>query len=106
MSYDRSKMSSIFNDSRQEENRYQVYVNDISWNPEQIQTYQARASRNAHDYKSLPASLTFDVPATVVAQAEKNSKNTLEDIIEQFIYNSLTRKFMHEVYSCQIWILW
>ncbi len=106
MSYDQSRLLNNIDDSQLEENKYQVYVNDISWNPNQIQSYQARASKNVHDYKSLPKSLTFDVPATVVAQADKNSKNTIEDIIEQFIYSSLTRKFLHEVYSCQIWILW
>ena len=106
MSYDQNELLNNVDGSQLEENKYQVYVNDISWNPNQIQSYQARASKNVYDYKSLPKSLTFDVPATIIAQADKNKKNTIEDIIEQFIYSSLTRKFLHEVYSCQIWILW
>lgn len=106
MSYDQNELPNSVDGSQLEENKYQVYVNDISWNPNQIQSYQVRASKNVYDYKSLPKSLTFDVPATIIAQANKNNKNTIEDIIEQFIYSSLTRKFLHEVYSCQIWILW
>ena len=106
MSYDQNELLNGVDGSQLEENKYQVYVNDISWNPNQIQSYQARVSKNVYDYKSLPKSLTFDVPATIIAQADKNKKNTIEDIIEQFIYASLTRKFLHEVYSCQIWILW
>ena len=82
---------------------YQVYVNDISWSEKPISSnYQGKKD---HRYQGpLPRQLTFDIPANVIEQANKNPKNTY-DIIETFICNTLTRKFMHEVWNCQIWIL-
>ena len=83
--------------------QYQVYVNDISWSKEQISSnYQ---SKRDHRFQgNLPRQLTFDIPANVIEQTEKNPKDA-NDIIETFICNALTRKFMHEVLNCQIWIL-
>ena len=83
--------------------QYQVYVNDISWSNEQISSnYQ---SKRDHRFQgNLPSQLTFDIPVNVIEQTEKNPKDA-DDIIETFIYNALTRKFMHEVLNCQIWIM-
>ncbi len=81
----------------------QVYVNDISWSEHQISaSYQSK-----RDYRfsgSLPKQLSFDIPANVMEQIEKNPSSE-HDIVETFVCNALTRKFMHEVMSCQIWIL-
>ncbi len=83
--------------------QYQVYVNDISWSKEQISSnYQSK--KDHHFQGNLPRQLTFDIPANVIEQTEKNPKDA-NDIIETFICNALTRKFMHEVLNCQIWIL-
>ena len=83
--------------------QYQVYVNDISWSNEQISSsYQ---NKKDHWFQgNLPSQLTFDIPFNVIEQTEKNPKDA-NDIIESFICNALTRKFMHEVRNCQIWIL-
>lgn len=81
----------------------QVYVNDITWNSKTTSSYQSRRDKNA-EVETLPSQLVFDIPATVMDQVRKDPKNE-HDIIEQFIYNTLTRKYMHEVWHCQIWIL-
>ena len=83
--------------------QYQVYVNDISWSDKQlISNYQGKKDHKF--YGELPRQLTFDIPNTVIEQTKKNTADTY-DIIETFIYNALTRKFMHEVLGCQIWLL-
>lgn len=81
--------------------QYQVYVNDISWNANPVSfNYQKKREYSG----TLPKQLTFDVPLNVIEQLKKNPENQ-NDIIESFIYSVLTRKFMHEVLHCQIWIL-
>lgn len=86
-----------------ESSQYQVYVNDISWSSKPISiNYQGKKD---HRFQGpLPKQLAFDIPANVIEQTKKNLKDT-NDIIETFICNTLTRKFMHEVLHCQIWIL-
>lgn len=91
-------------DDFQHQEKFQVYINDISWNPKQISSYQGKKDQKSY-YGSLPNQMSFDVPENVIEQATKNPKNEY-DIVETFIYNALTRKFGHEVYSCQIWIFW
>lgn len=81
----------------------QVYVNDITWNSKTTSNYQSRRDKNA-EIEQLPKQLTFDIPSTVMDQIKKDPNNE-HDIIEQFIYNTLTRKYMHEVWHCQVWIL-
>lgn len=83
-------------------NKFQVYLNDITWNPKQTSSYQVKKDKT--NYGALPRQMTFDIPETVLEQARKDPKN-FNDVIESFIYNTLTRKFMHEVYCCQIWLL-
>ena len=83
--------------------QYQVYVNDISWSTKPIfANYQGKKEHKLQGV--LPQQLTFDIPANVIEQTKKNPKD-MNDIIETFICNTLTRKFMHEVWHCQIWIL-
>lgn len=82
---------------------YQVYVNDINWSEKPISSnYQGKKDHRFQGF--LPKELTFDIPANVIEQTVKNPKDA-NDIIETFIYNTLTRKFMHEVMNCQIWLL-
>lgn len=76
---------------------YQVLVCNIKWN---------KSSKNiAKKFKNieLPDQMSFDIPDSVLAQANK-AKNSFNDIIESFIYNVLYRKFGHEVNTCQIWL--
>ena len=82
--------------------QYQVFVNDLVWADHPIQNYQVK--RSYQSYGELPRQIVFDIPANVIEQANKNSK-TFDDVIESFICNALSRKFMHEVYGCQIWLL-
>lgn len=99
--------------SDQNSGKFQVYINDISWNPKPIaSSYQrgrggdqrSKNSSSQSGEEELLKQMLFDIPDGVVAQASKNP-NAFNDIIETFVCNALTRKFMHEVYHCQIWIL-
>lgn len=81
-----------------EQNGYQVIVCNIHW------------SNSASSYKTknnakneLPSQVTVTLPENVLNQANKN-KTQFNDIVEQFIYNMLTRKFNCEVSNCQIWL--
>lgn len=103
MPYMKKMISEIDDDLVEKTLSNQVYVNDITWSSKSTASYQSRREKNI-DVESLPRQLTFDIPATVMEQVKKDSKNE-HDIIEQFIYNTLTRKYMHEVWHCQIWIL-
>ena len=82
--------------------QYQVFVNDIAWSDKPLSSYQ---SKRVHQSGGpLPRQITFDIPANVIEQAKRDPKST-NDVIESFICNTLTRKFMCEVYGCQIWLL-
>ena len=81
-----------------EESRYQVFCCNIHWDS------KARSSQAKRESKEdLPIQMSIDIPEAVLAQANK-SKNSFNDIIEQFCYNLLTRKFGYEVINCQIWL--
>lgn len=60
-------------------------------------------SRMSKKYGELPEQMTIDVPAAVLQQANKN-KSSFNDIIEQFTYNLMTKKFGCELRYCQIWL--
>lgn len=92
-------------DNFQYQEKFQVYINDISWDPKQISSYQGKKSQRSYYGFSLPRQLSFDIPENVIEQTIKNPKITY-DVVESFCYNALSRKFGHEVYSCQIWVLW
>ncbi len=74
---------------------YQIIVCNIHWD---INTASHRTV-----IAELPEQLALDVPENVLNQAKKKS-NDFNDVIEQFAYNLLTRKFMCEVCSCQVWL--
>ena len=74
---------------------YQILVCNIHWNTE-------TASRKTV-ISELPQQLALDVPENVLNQAQKKS-NDFNDVIEQFAYNLLSRKFACEVGSCQVWL--
>lgn len=75
---------------------YQVLVCNIAWSSK-------RNSRTKNSNEELPNQLSLDIPTAVLSQAKK-SKNEFNDIIEQFIYNLLHRKFGRIANRCQIWL--
>ena len=77
------------------ENTYQVLVCHMHW--------AQSTSRMSKKYGELPEQMTIDVPAAVLQQANKN-KSSFNDIIEQFTYNLMTKKFGCELRHCQIWL--
>lgn len=74
---------------------YQVLVTEITWNENNIKGYQKQT------YDPLPSQFNIDLPKQLAAQEKLQS---FKDNVEAFVYNLLTRKFGHEVYSCQIWL--
>lgn len=77
---------------------YQVMITAISWSPNTIKQFKSK-----YDAKQkLPDSMTFDIPTNVLQQAK--ASGSFNDTIESYLCNSLTRKFGHEVYGCQIWL--
>lgn len=78
-------------------NEYQVIVANIFWN------HKSRTSSKKVNGNELPAQMSLNIPDQVLNQARKASNN-FNDIIEQFCYNLLSRKYGKEVTSCQIWL--
>ncbi len=78
------------------ENTYQVLVCHMHW-------ASSPTRANKKNGLELPEQMTIDVPAAVLQQANKN-KSCFNDIIEQFTYNLMTKKFGYELRHCQIWL--
>lgn len=76
---------------------YQVIVANIFWN------HKSRTNSKKDNGTELPAQMSLTIPDQVLQQARK-VKNNFNDIIEQFCYNLLSRKYGKEVTSCQIWL--
>lgn len=49
----------------------------------------------------LPEYFVLDIPSRI---REHEGKPDYEDLVESFVYNTLSKKFQTEVASCQIWI--
>jgi len=77
---------------------YQSLITGITWNENSTRAYASKK-----DNIELPTQFTLDLPENVLNQANKKD-NDFNDVIESFVYNFLTRKFNHEVYSCSIWL--
>lgn len=77
---------------------YQVLVCNIAWNKKATTTLAKKTSPD-----ELPDQMSFDVPRTVLAQASKPGV-MFEDVIEQFVYNLLYKKFGYIANRCQIWL--
>lgn len=80
--------------------QFQVIVCNIHWST------SSSSYKNKNSVKTeLPDQTTMTIPESVLNQANKTKSQTaFNDIIEQFIYNLLTRKFNCEVANCQIWL--
>ena len=83
---------------------YQVLVTGITWNPKKVQAhpYKGVIVRD-YDIDQLPGQFAIDLPENVLNQAARNV-GSFEDVIETFVYNFLTHKYGHEVYSCSVWL--
>lgn len=77
---------------------YQILVCNIKYGAK----VHNGAAKKAHQ-SDLPEQISIDIPETVLQQANKNKAN-FNDIVEQFVYNLLYRKFSREVNYCQIWL--
>ena len=88
----------IIIDDNTQNDKYQIIITGLSWKENSTRSYVSKK-----DNEELPTQFTLDLPENVLAQANKK-ENNFKDIIETFVYNFLTRKFSHEVYSCSIWL--
>ena len=79
-------------------NNYQVIVTNIKWNGKS-QTIVAK-KMNAND---LPEQMSIDIPIGVLNEINKKPSEEA-NIIEQFVYNLLYKKFGREVNRCQVWL--
>ena len=75
---------------------YQVLVTQITWNKNTIKGFNKKSPVD-----QLPDQCSIDLPKQLASQ--ENTPN-FKDNVETFIYNLLTRRHGHEVYSCQIWL--
>lgn len=80
------------------EDGYQVIVTNIKWNSN---ARSAMAKRQSKD--DLPEYMSLDIPNGVLVEIKKKPSEE-NNIIEQFVYNLLYRKFGREVNYCQIWL--
>lgn len=81
----------------EEVNPFQILITNIYWNEKSYK--QTRTNNNP----SFDTQITLDVPSGVLKEANKKG-NDFNDIIEQFVYNLLYRKYGCEVNRCQIWL--
>lgn len=75
---------------------YQVLVTQITWNKDTIKGFNKKVPVD-----QLPDQCTVDLPKQLASQVKQLN---FKDNVETFIYNMLTRRYGHEVYSCQIWL--
>lgn len=67
-----------------------------------------RYSKNSMDgkpskRKNLPDTFVLDLPERITQLPDKSDQKYL-DLIETFVYNTLSKKFQTNVGYCQIWI--
>lgn len=77
---------------------YQVLVCNIAWDKKATTALAKKTSPN-----DLPDQISFDVPKVVLAQANRPGI-VFEDVIEQFVYNLLYKKFGYIANRCQVWL--
>ena len=74
---------------------YEVVVANVSWSSKPFRAMKKEGE--------LPTQISMTIPENVLKQANKPA-NVFNDVIESYVYNTLTRKFGHEVWRCQIWL--
>ena len=73
-----------------------VVVVNIRYNPISIDGVRTKR-------KNLPEFFVLDLPERITQLPDKSEQKYF-DLIETFVYNTLTKKFQAEVANCQIWI--
>lgn len=70
-----------------------------------VNVHFAKQSRDGKKSKKkeLPNSFVLDLPERISMYENKDSQQYL-DLIETFVYNTLSKKFQTDVWSCQIWL--
>ena len=82
----------------EENHGYQVLVCNIAWGSK----VHSGAAKKINQ-SEMSSQISLDIPEAVLQQANKNKAN-FNDIVEQFVYNLLYKKFGREVNHCQIWL--
>ena len=79
-------------------NAYQVIVTNIKWNSNAHSFIAKKTNKD-----DLPEQMSIDIPNGVLTEIKKKPSEEC-NIIEQFVYNLLCRKFGREANYCQIWL--
>lgn len=87
------------NDQEIDPSKYQVLITGIFWSNRTTSQYRNKKDQDVE----LPTQFTLDLPENILNRANKK-QNDFNDVIEEFCYNFLTRKFGREVNRCQIWL--
>lgn len=77
---------------------YQVIVTNIKWD-KKAWTVAAKRTNESE----LPDQMSIDIPNGVLNEIKKKPSEE-SNIIEQFVYNLLYKKFGREANYCQIWL--
>ena len=82
---------------------YQILISDIKWNSKSTRSYVVKSDSDV----DLPEQFTISLPENKFRQAKKQQKKSeteFRNVIESYVYDFLTHKFNHEVYSCSIFL--
>ena len=77
---------------------YQVIVANIKWHDKVSSTIAKKTNK-----EELPDQMSIDIPVGVLVETKKKPSEE-KNIIEQFVYNLLYKKYGREVNRCQIWL--
>ena len=81
-----------------EEDGYQVIATNIKWD----HVAQLPSAKKTMQ-EDLPDQMSIDIPVGVLNEISKKPSEEA-NIIEQFVYNLLYKKFGREANYCQIWL--
>jgi hypothetical protein len=76
-----------------------MYITNIKWH--KIQNHVFGFNKDIK-FNTLPDQMVLEIPQNI--QNTNVSEDKLKDIIESFVYNTLTKKYGYEVNNCQIWL--
>ena len=82
----------------EEANNYQVLVCNISWDTKSNTPFAKKTTQS-----DLPVQISLDIPVGVLTEMKKKPSEE-SNIVEQFVYNLLYKKFGHIANRCQIWL--
>ena len=85
------------------EEMIETELNDNSVIVVNIKWYKISLDGAVSKRKKLPSEFVLDLPERITQVPDKNTQKYL-DLIESFVYNTLTKKFQTEVVNCQSWI--